>query len=264
MTTPPTQVMCEWMLSDMSQREWVQLPVALEKMLRKRLPNYNDTQIFDVIDQHSAFIIQLIRDRIEGVYHDGTSFTHEIDSEDPPYIRFSGEDVSSLLKKLKNIDPFDFEIVCSKLLESFGCTSEVTQRTNDGGIDFIAHGLDILPDAIGCPTHCKASVIGQAKRYGNKLIAEKSLREFVGASLLQRHVLRQGHKLTPLSPVLLAFWTTSEFDPNAWKYARNSGVWLLNGPTISTYLRQRALEDWVMSLPDEKKQIKNSQDDMAN
>lgn len=253
MSIPSTQVIFEWLLADMLQSEWVHLPTALERMLRNRLSNLNETQIFDIIDNQGTYIVQLIRDRIEAVYHDGTSFTHEIDSEDPPYIRFSGENISDLLIKLKNINPFDFELVCSKLLESFGCESEVTQRTNDGGIDFIAHGLDILPDAIGCPTHCKASVIGQAKRYGSKLIAEKSLREFVGASLLQRHLLRQNHKLTPLSPVLLAFWTTSEFDPNAWKYARNSGVWLLNGPTISTYIRQRGLEDWVLALPDDDK-----------
>jgi hypothetical protein len=32
-----------------------------------------------------------------------------------------------------------------------------------------------------------------------------------------------------LTPVLLAFWTTGDFSPSAKKYARDLGLWYLNG-----------------------------------
>lgn len=76
------------------------------------------------------------------------------------------------------------------------------------------------------------------------------LREFVGASTLKRHLLRLEKRLSALTPVLLAFWTTSDFDPNARLYARNTGIWLMDGETISTYVRRRGLEPEVLALAD--------------
>jgi hypothetical protein len=99
---------------------------------------------------------------------------------------------------------------------------------------------------------CRAAVIGQAKRYTNRLIAERALREFVGASVLQRNTLRVQQRISPLTPVLLAFWSTANFEPNCKEFARRSGVWLMDGHTISSYLGKLGLTEWIMSLPDEE------------
>lgn len=252
MGIPPSQVIANWLLSDMRSRDWSSIHECLTSILTVRLPNVSATEVSDTIELQLQHILRHLVTKYDMSYQDGAVFSHEIDDNDPPYIRFVGEDVDNLLSKLKKIDPFDFESVCGNLLETLGCQSEITQRSNDGGIDFVAHGLDILPDDMGCPSHCKASVIGQAKRYNNQQISEKMLREFVGASTLKRHLLRLDNKLSALTPVLLAFWTTSDFDPNARTYARRTGIWLMDGDTISTYIRRRGLEATVLSMPDEK------------
>ena len=171
----------------------------------------------------------------------------------PPYIRYCGNRDNSLIDKLRKINSYDFEKICAKILEKMGCKSEVTQKDRDGGIDFIATGLDILPQEVNCPLYCKAAVIGQSKRYNSKFIAEKALREFVGASLVQRHDLRITKKIWPLSPVLLAFWTTSSFDPSGREFARKAGIWLMDGHTICDAITKLDLVEWVEKLPDEEK-----------
>lgn len=248
MPTPPSQVIASWLLEDMKSSDWQKISNCIETTLTKRLTNVSVTEISDLIDFQISHIVNHVIEKQNLAFTDGTIFSHEIDDNDPPYIRFVGDDVNQLLAHLREIDPFDFEQICSDLLESLGCQSEITQKSYDGGIDFVAHGLDILPDDIGCPSYCKASVIGQAKRYNNQQISEKMLREFVGASTLKRHMLRLENKLSALTPVLLAFWTTSDFDPNARTYARRTGIWLMDGDTISTYVRRRGLERQVLEI----------------
>lgn len=210
---------------------------------------HSEEEISDFVADNIYYVAEHLRDESAQALIDGAVCPFEIDQDDG-YIRASSEDDGELLRKLKAICPLAFEGVCSKLLEAIGARSKVTSKTRDGGVDFIATGLDILPEAVNCPAHCKASVIGQAKRYSNKLIAEKALREFVGASVIHRNDLRVSKSISPLSPVLLAFWTTSNFEPNTKEFARNAGVWLMDGYTLSMYLARLGLTDWVMSMND--------------
>ena len=252
MGVPSTQAAAGWIVAELDSLEWIPLPEAIDFVIRKRMVNASDLQISEYIEEKAGYIERHIRESEDEAFQHGTVFNLEIDNEVPPYVRKTSLPANAVLEKLKKIDPFVFEEVCSRILTALGCESEVTQTSNDGGIDFIARGLDILPDGINCPAYCRASIIGQAKRYSDNLIAEKALREFVGASLLQRHKLRVGRKIGPLSPVILAFWTTSNFGPTTKNFAAQVGVWMMDGPTISKYLEDLQLADWVLGLKDKE------------
>jgi hypothetical protein len=57
-------------------------------------------------------------------------------------------------------------------------------------------------------------------------------------------------KLGPLTPVVFAFWTTSDFDPNAKRFARDVGLWYMDGLTLASYVSGLGLENYLISLPD--------------
>ncbi len=247
MGLPSSQIAAGWVKDHLRERHWAPVNEMLTIAVTAKWTGHSEEEISDFVADNVDFVAEHLRDESAQALMDGAVCPFEIDGEDG-YIRASSEDDGDLLKKLKIICPFAFEEVCAMLLEKIGANSKVTSKTRDGGVDFIATGLDILPAAMNCPQHCKASVIGQAKRYSSKLIAEKALREFVGASVIHRNDLRVSKSISPLSPVLLAFWTTSNFEPNTKEFARSAGVWLMDGYTLSMYLARLGLTDWVMSM----------------
>jgi restriction system protein len=79
---------------------------------------------------------------------------------------------SELLSKLKNIDPYYFERVILILLNKMGYGDFIeTSKSRDGGIDGI-----INEDKLGLE-----KIYTQAKRYSDKTIREKDIRNFIGA-----------------------------------------------------------------------------------
>jgi len=248
---PSTQVLAAWVKESLTDEAWVPLSEALMEAVSSRWTGKSHEEVADFVEEKLPFVAEHLRDEAACAAADGAICPFEIDPEELEYVRRIELAADHLLQKLRRICPFDFEEVCARLLSELGADSKVTARSGDGGIDFIAVGVDILPAAINSPMQCRAAVIGQAKRYTNRLIAERALREFVGASVLQRNNLRVQQRISPLTPVLLAFWSTANFEPNCKEFARRSGVWLMDGHTISSYLGKLGLTEWVMSLPDE-------------
>lgn len=183
---------------------------------------------------------------------DGTSPVFEIDDDPNPYIRSIGNNSKATLQKLRKISPENFEKVCALILKRLGAVdANTTPLTNDGGVDFQALQINIVPLSLTVPDGCKAAAIGQAKRYKDGLlIKETQVREFVGAAVLRRYEMQRDNSIRQFSPVLLAFWTTSDFDPNARKYARALGIWHMDGRTLSDYVRHLELEEEVLAMPD--------------
>lgn len=250
MAVPSSQVLASWLKDWISQSQWLPISQALLESTSAKLPTWADDGIADLVDERLQHVVEHLRDELAIARLDGQVCPYELDEEEPPYIRLAAISDDQLLKKLKRICPFEFETVCAKLLEKLGGRIVEQPKTADGGVDFIVTGIDIFPKGINAPVNCRATVIGQAKRYRDKPINEKLLREFVGASLLKRHVLRTNESLSPLTPVILAFWTTANFDPNCKIFARSAGVWIMDGHTMATYLRFLGLADWVHSLRD--------------
>lgn len=247
MGVPSSQIASVWVKQELESPNWILLRDVLFTTVRRKLVSLGEEDVWEYVETNLQYVAEHLRDIVAECNVDGAIPTFEIDSELSPYIRLTAKLPSDVITKLRRIDPFQLETICAKLLGVLGATSSETQRTNDGGIDFVGVNLKIVPLALTVPTACKAAVIGQAKRYkdGNP-ISETRLREFVGAATLKRHQLKVG----PLAPVLFAFWTTADFEPSAKRYARELGLWYMDGLTLATYVTDLGLKDLVMSLPD--------------
>lgn len=211
----------------------------------------SEEQLWDFVEKNLQYVAEHLRDEAAKCLLDGSAPRFAIDDEQLPYIKCVNALSPILLSKLRRLDPFKVEEICGWIIGALGGIWTVTKRSNDGGVDFIGTDVNIVPNALNVPAACKAFVIGQTKRYAEgNIISETRLREFVGAALLRRHVLQSERRLAPLTPVLFAFWTTSDFEPNARQYARDVGLWFMDGHTLATYIQLLNLSDQVHELPD--------------
>jgi|GEM_PF-1053587 len=251
MGVPSTQIIAVWIKDGIITENFVLLEEVAFAVLRDRLPKYSDDDIWELIEDKLDHIATCLREEIAECKADGVPLRFEIDDEQSPYIKaFPAE--NELLAKLRRIDPFVVEELCAQILNKLGATANHTQPTADGGVDFVASNLDIMPSGYGTPAVCRATVIGQTKRYKEtNVINEKALREFVGSGVWKRHKLRLDSGVSPLAPIILAFWTTSNFEPNAKRYAREMGIWYMDGHTLATYVAKLGLSAFVFGLPDE-------------
>jgi Restriction endonuclease len=252
MSIPSSQIIALWIQEELSDEGWVPLRSVAMGALRKKWVK-PEQELEELIDDKLSYIAEHLRNDLSERVIDGKLKDFEVDDETPPYLRRLLPRRPTLLDKLRKIDPFEFENVCSKILASLGADSATTQRTNDEGIDFTATKLKIIHSSLPMPISCHGVVIGQAKRYkeGN-VISETKLREFVGASVLRRHRMAIDASISPLMPTLFAFWTTSDLDFNAKKYARNIGLWYMDGATLTAYAEELGLTDYIEALPDAK------------
>lgn len=156
--------------------------------------------------------------------------------ESTHYVRSLQSDAISVRDQLLALSPSEFETFCAKLLTKLGGDSRVTGKSGDGGIDFVARDISIVgqpgPASIGART----LILGQAKRYAREnLVPETDLRAFVGGAI--RRCSDPGDPVTYrraiLAPLSFAFWTSSDFQPSAKKYAKATGLWYLNGTGLA-------------------------------
>jgi len=240
-----------WTREAVTTEEWTPLVDVCVAAMRKQNLRKSEQELWDDAEAALVYVAELLRNHVSDCGMDGTTPSFEIDNEQRPYIRAVGGRSEDILAKLRTIDPFEFENVCAWILEKLGASSQATQQTNDGGIDFYGVNYKIVPAALTVPSACRAAIIGQAKRYReSNLISETQLRGFVGAATLKRHELLATQSVGALTPVLYAFWTTSDFDPNAKKYARAMGLWYMDGRTLAEYIEHLQLRAGVMSLAD--------------
>lgn len=249
MGTPSSQAAAGWVKDDLDTTAWVPLKDILFRSTKKRLSEKPDDDIWEYVEANLHYVAECLRNIASECVSDGSISAFEIDNEQSPYVRMLPSLPTPILSRLRRIDPFDLEGICAKLLSALGAESSVTQKTNDGGVDFIAVNLKIVPRGLTIPLACHAAVIGQTKRYqeGNT-ISETKVREFVGAATLRRHELLRDGRLGPFTPVIFAYWTTSDFDLSAKRFAREMGLWYMDGLTLASYVSGLGLENQVASL----------------
>ena len=126
----------------------------------------------------------------------------EFESKPRPRVKVNKTELLDVLKKL---DPYDFERYIAKLYKELGYKVEQTSRTNDGGKDII-----LKKDGIVYFVECK--------RYTDKTVGRPELQKLIGAC-------------SPVGAKPI-FVTTSRYNQNALKYARESGVQLIDGAGI--------------------------------
>lgn len=245
MGVPSSQTIATWVKETLPSN-WISLYEISVSSVRRHWTTISDTQLSELLEQNLPYIADHLRSEISECVIDGTPHPFEIDNEPVPYIRSLGDEYRPILLQLRRVNPTKFEEICAEVLKKLGADAKATQPTNDGGVDFQGTNLKIVPSEFGLPTACKAAVIGQAKRYqeGNS-ICETDLRAFVGAATLRRHELQIKGMIGPLTPVIFAFWTTSDFNRNAKQYARTLGIWYMDGRTLSNYVIDLDLMEYV-------------------
>jgi restriction endonuclease Mrr len=239
---PSSQILADWLKQELSGAEWVGIKQLCLSALMKNWTSWNEATASELVEVEWTHVAEHLRNEISDRRIDGSVLVFEIDNEQIPYIRATNDDTSKVLKRLRESDPRFVEILCSRILEKLGANSQVTQQTHDGGVDFFGTKLNIVPGGLNVPDACKALVIGQTKRYkNNNIISETMVREFVGAATLRRHILLKEGKAGPMSPFIFVYWTTSSFDPRAKSYAREIGLWYMDGMTFANYINHLGL-----------------------
>lgn len=135
--------------------------------------------------------------------------------------QLSDEVTGTLIEKLRDINPYQFEVVCKDVLVAMGYGGDdiayVTKKSGDGGIDAV-----IKQDPLGINM-----IYVQAKRH-QSAVREKDIRDFLGA--LAQKATQDG-----------VFITTSSFTPDARRAAEvasNMNVILIDGDELARLMVQ--------------------------
>lgn len=235
MADPGSQTIGGWAI-DQAEEEWKRLDLLCIEAIRTKLAEPTDDYIADLVSRVLLHVAAFLKDSAAIAAVSGEALLFEIDDEDIPYVRAINRECAQVLKKLRTVDTKQFEIICSQILNKFGAGGEVTGNTGDMGVDFIGHSMPIIPDTFPTPTNVKILVVGQAKRHIEKNISESELRKFIGGATRRVHLIKRGGNAGALTPVVYAFWTSSDFEQNARSYAQEVGLWLMNGITMAMYM----------------------------
>ena len=106
----------------------------------------SEEEVWDFVDKNIYYVAEHLKDEASFCLLDGSAQKFLIDDEQPPYIRAVGVATYHLLSKLRSIDPFKVEEICADILKGFGADAYSTQKTADGGIDFVAANMSIVPE----------------------------------------------------------------------------------------------------------------------
>jgi hypothetical protein len=189
MGVPSSQISAVWVQEELSSTSWVLLRDIFFESVKKKTGR-SEEELWDFVEDNLRFVAEHLRDCVAEWVVDGSVKRFEIDNDPSPYIRLIASLPSAITSKLRRIDPFEFESVCASVLTALGAKSRTTQRSNDGGVDFLGVNLKVVPTALSVPAALRTAVIGQAKRYqAGNAISETQLCEFVGAATLERHKL---------------------------------------------------------------------------
>lgn len=229
----PTAI-AKWLEENSLSLTWLPVRQAVRHCLGVNEPRLSEALLDEEAEKLVESVTQKISERSSEFAENGRVYPVEIDFIHG-YVRRSQAQVDEGLERIKEYTPRQFEELCAAILRALGGSTEVTKQTCDGGIDFVGtrikrFGLEEL-----IPEYASITVIGQAKRYLGQPISEQQLREFVGAATRKKQELRKSHIVGALSPVIFAFWTTSNFQSNADSYARDVGLWTMDGLTLSKY-----------------------------
>lgn len=206
---------------------WIRLEDAVNCALEKAIPSASIEKRTDLAEEHLSYVDDILRNKRALLIQDGGVPSYELDDNDP-YIRRINQGHVCIANKLRHIDPLYFEVVCKRILEKLGATAENTQKTCDGGVDFFALDLMTYSANYPLPRTAALTVIGQAKRYAEKNdITETEIRKFIGGAILKLDELRKQGKVGVLSPVVFAFWTTSDLHVHAKEFLEKwaFGIW---------------------------------------
>jgi restriction endonuclease Mrr len=242
-----SQAIANWAIHNLESTDWISLSEICAVALKKQ-DKFDDATIEESVERELNFVAEILRNKAANALENGELVTYEIDNEESPYIRKVHDYECNTLKKIQELAPNKFEILCAELLKELGWNNAAHIGSNqDDGVDFCAFGF---PNShifnLPMPTSCKVLVIGQAKRYKqNNNVSETEIRKFVGGALKKLNDFRKSGNVGVLTPVIFAFWISSDFDNPAKEYAKTMGIWFMNGRTLIEYLNKLHLEELI-------------------
>ena len=227
------EVVALWLEQDCTNQEFLRVRVVVHETISQRIPKYSSEYVAELSESIEADVIYHLEVRANEYNRDGVSPSFEIEGEAPDvYFKVRQSPEKDLLTLLRAMTPVGFEVFCGAILKQLSGQIVVEGKPYDGGVDFYAFDLAPGGERGPAPYASRIWIIGQSKRYKQRNdITEKDLREFVGGALGKLDQLRERHpeRYGILTPVLFAYWTTSDFDRHAKRYARHMGLWYLNG-----------------------------------
>jgi restriction endonuclease Mrr len=244
-----SQIIAQWAIENLESEEWILLSDICIQGIRKQ-NKFSEIVIEESVERELDNVAEILRNKAAAATEHGELATYEIDYEQSPYIKKICEALPPILAAIREMDSVEFEIICAKILSDLGWNE--TGRiggTQDDGVDFYGFGFpnNQLLD-LPIPPSCKVLLIGQAKRYKqDNNVSETDIRKFVGGALKKLNDFRESGKVGVLTPVIFAFWITSDFDDHAKKYAKTMGIWFMNGRTLVEYLNKLNLSEIINS-----------------
>lgn len=183
----------------------------------------------------------------------GSAFKRPNDSSKKSLLREVIPYLNEIWETLCLLEPYLFEVFCSKILLLMGATEAITtKRTGDEGIDFL--GKLRFPnsfDEIGLNSMERSffiNIFGQAKRYSkDKTVGTGEIRELIGSLSILRYqeivsignstsIKKQFGEIRLCDPLVCMFVTTGYFSSQAIQLAERTGVITKDGKQLATYL----------------------------
>lgn len=236
MAGPSPYVIACWIAREAECPEFKSLAVVVNEILRVHLAESSVEEIAEFSEQLLPKILEELGNIRQAALLDGVEPRYELsDDISTAYLKTLEGPSSRILSRMQAISPDGFEQFCKIIVARLGATSFKTGSTHDGGVDFLGYELQFGLDRGPAPINSRVVVIGQAKRYADgRLVTLSEVREFVGGGILRVNELRRAmSSIGVLTPVVYAFWTSSEFNRPAKEYARDMGIWYLNGLGLS-------------------------------
>jgi restriction endonuclease Mrr len=234
MADPTPDTVAYWVSRDITNESFRTLLDITTEVLVAHLTGKSAEECADLAEKVLPRIVPALENIQTESLEDGIEPNFELSIEQNAlYIKAISSEASRFLDRLHVLTSQEFEQFCGRILGAMGGKPTVTGRPGDGGIDFIAKDLPLCSPA---PKGARITIVGQAKKYGkDNLVVEQEIRSFVGSTVrktsdpedpycFRRHIL---------APVSFAFWTTSDFQPSARRFARGLGLWYLNGIALS-------------------------------
>jgi restriction endonuclease Mrr len=240
------EIIAQWAIESLDSEEWMSLSVlCVEGITRQN--TIPESEIGDSVERELGNVADFLRNKAAKAKENGEIVIFEIDEEEQPYIRRCCEIYPDILKKLQMMQSDKFEKLCADILKALGwLESESIGGRQDDGVDFHSFGFpnNQIFD-LPMPPSCKVLVIGQAKCKQSNTVSETEIRKFVGGALKKLNDFRKSGKVGVLTPVIFAFWTSSDFQEPAKDYARTMGIWFMNGRTLVEYLHKLRLTETI-------------------
>jgi restriction endonuclease Mrr len=235
MADPKPYVVARWISSEMRDVAFIPLQDAVAAVVARRLTEKSPEELAELSEGLAPAVFdELLIVSVQNADR-GVEATFELAGErGDAHIRAAQTEAPLVLEKLLGLSPKAFEDFCASVLSAIGGKGQSVGRVGDGGVDFLAMAVPFGSSSGAAFRAACPLVVGQAKRYKeDNLVSEAEVRDFLGGALVRAVQVQRDNNYGLMSPVVFAFWTTSELNAKAMEYAKRAGVWYLGGLALA-------------------------------